>query len=169
MPTLERPRRARGIRNDRTGALLLAKVSFAKNDKGLLRRKPGVKAYDLVVSKTQRELRGPGPTDLRLESLVESASTWSVELGIPSLAPVAATRARAILALISESDKNDKLRIFPSEHAGVSIQKRSSNETRVLEVNPNSITGEIHDRAHHSHTYYDLDSAPSAAAFLTAS
>lgn len=119
---------------------------------------------------TRKGEHSPGATEARLDILIESAPEWSEDLGIPKLAESAASRARAILALIDDpAAKDDKLRIFPSESAGLSIQNRSGGETRVLEVNPNSLVGEIHDRVSHSHSYYTLDSDRSAAAFLMAS
>lgn len=110
-----------------------------------------------------------GATEARLEELLRTSGSWSADLDIPMMSPEAASHARRILALIDETFKNDSLRIFPSEHAGVAIQRRGRTITRIVEVDPSGMMAATHDRHARRHHSYSLRDDQAAAAFLTAS
>ncbi|AZH79445.1 hypothetical protein CSX12_13860 [Microbacterium sp. Y-01] len=120
------------------------------------------------MSDVRRGGESRGNTEARIDFLVESAPEWSLELGLPALSQAAADHALKILSFISQARRDAELRIFPSEQAGLTIQKRGATETRILEVNPGEITGAIHDKKLHVHHHYLLESDRAAAAFLMA-
>lgn len=74
----------------------------------------------------------------RLDFIVLTASEWSVDLGLAPPTPAVVARVRAILDLIPAETVDAEIRLFPSEDAGITLQ-RQRGDLRMVDVDPSGL------------------------------